>query len=147
MTEIKKPQTLKPAAKPIETPTVAATPDTSTAPATADEFQFDDLPIPVRTAPRGKAAGASDVVRRLQAVPVGKSFLVPVTVPETITDATERAKAFKEGQRRTSNSLSGAIRRFKKTEPVKNFSIRSVGDATYGFGVRVFREPDNTPTI
>lgn len=72
-------------------------------------------------------------------MPVGASFLVGVTVPDTIKDEGERAKAFKEEARKTSNRISGAIRRFRKQNAGTDFAIRTVNDDKMGRGVRVWR--------
>ena len=63
---------------------------------------------------------------------VGSSFLVEV-------DATD--EAFKDEARKISNRMSGAIRRFRKSNPDVHFSARTVDDAKgpLGRGVRVWR--------
>ena len=72
-------------------------------------------------------------------MPVGASFLAAVTVPDTIQDDGERAKAFKELTRKVSNRISGAIRRYKLANAGFDFAIRTVNDDKLGRGVRVWR--------
>ena len=110
----------------------------ATAPATVEKggFKFDTgLPVP----PMVRGARSSETADKLGAMPVGASFLEPVTVPDTIKDEGEREKAFKEQARKVSNRLSGAIRRFKKTHDGYEFAMRTVNDKTSGAGVRVWR--------
>lgn len=107
--------------------------------AAAPAFSFDELPIPAKRAFGGKSDASNELTEKLKAVPVGKSFLEEVKVPETITDATERAKAFKDEARRASNRITGAVRRFKKANAGYEFAIRTVDDDTLGHGVRVWR--------
>lgn len=109
--------------------------DTALAP--ASPFHFDmDLPIPTVA----RVARTSDTAAKLAAMPVNASFLEPVIVPATITDPVEASKTFKELARSTSNRLSGAIRRFKKSNPSHDFEMRTVDDAILGVGVRVWRK-------
>lgn len=106
-------------------------------PAATSGFAFDlDLPVPALTR---RVGSTSDTAEKLKAMPVGASFLEAVTVPETIKDADEREKAFKEAARTVSNRLSGAVRRFKKAEPSYEFVMRTVNDDKMGHGVRVWR--------
>jgi hypothetical protein len=99
-------------------------------------FKFDTgLPVP----PMVRGARSSETADKLAAMPVGASFLEPVSVPETIKDEAEREKVFKENARTVSNRLSGAIRRFKKNNEGFEFAMRTVNDATAGTGVRVWR--------
>lgn len=85
--------------------------------------------------PRTRLGGGGDTTNYpFKEMPVGASFLTEVNVPATITDAKERDKAFKEEARKVSNKLSGAIRRFKKSNDGYNFAIRTVDG-----GVRVWR--------
>lgn len=111
-------------------------PATKTATTAASEFKFDTgLAIP----PAARGARTSAIARKLQAMPVGASFLEAVTVPDTIKDDAERDKVFKETARTLSNRLSGTIRRFKKSNPDANdFELRTVNDDTLGRGVRVW---------
>tara|TARA_R100001086_G_scaffold22177_2_gene10686 strand:- start:368 stop:736 length:369 start_codon:yes stop_codon:yes gene_type:complete len=100
------------------------------------DFKFDTgLPVP----PMVRGARSSETADKLAAMPVGASFLEPVSVPETIKDEAEREKVFKENARTVSNRLSGAIRRFKKNNEGFEFAMRTVNDATAGTGVRVWR--------
>ncbi len=97
------------------------------------ETGFD---VPARTTFGG---GASAPNYPFADMPVNASFLVPVTVPDTITKEDERTKAFKEEARKASNRISGAIRRFRKTNAGYDFAIRTVNDDKLGHGVRVWR--------
>jgi len=99
-------------------------------------FKFD-MGLPVPAMERG--ARSSETSEKLAAMPVGASFLEPVTVPEAIKDAAERDKAFKEQARMVSNRLSGAVRRFKKNREGFEFAMRTVNDPATGAGVRVWR--------
>lgn len=114
--------------------------------ATASKFTFDELELPPRRAFGKEGNGATDIVNeQLSLVPVGKSFLIAVTVPDTVK-AEERDAVFKENQRKTNNSVSGTIRRFKKAHAGYDFTARSVNDDNYGHGVRVWRiEPEAAP--
>lgn len=101
-----------------------------------DGFEFDaGLPVPALT----RGGNTSETMKKLQAMPVGASFLEAVAVPTSIKDADERAKAFKEATRTVSNRLSGAIRRFKKNHEGYEFAMRTVDDEANGSGVRVWR--------
>lgn len=73
--------------------------------------------------------------------------LEPITIPETITDAKEREKAFNEQAKTLTNRLGSTVKRVKKqtAHALKNFSIRKVNDDTYGVGVAVFRVEDSKP--
>jgi hypothetical protein len=68
-------------------------------------------------------------------MPVGASYLEPVAVPDSVTDAAEREKTFKEKARSTTNRLSGLVRRFKKNHADYEFALRTVPMQ----GVRVYR--------
>jgi hypothetical protein len=104
---------------------------------TVGAFTFDvGLPIPSATRSPAKA---SDDAAKLEAMPVGASFLVPVVVPESVTDAAEIEKTFREKVKSTTNRLSGLVRRFKKAHSGYEFALRTVNDAALGRGVRVFR--------
>lgn len=101
------------------------------------DFEFETgLPIPAMT----RGTRTSETAAKLAALPVGASFLEPVTVPDTIKSADEREKAFKEAARTASNRLSGAIRRFKKSNSGYEFAMRTVNDTEMGSGVRVWRQ-------
>lgn len=104
---------------------------------TSGEFTFDTgLGVP----PMTRGARTSETSAKLQAMPVGASFLEPVEVPAAIKDAGEREKVFKEKARSVSNRLSGAIRRFKKANPEGyEFAMRTVDTPEMGTGVRVWR--------
>lgn len=98
-------------------------------------FEFETgVAIP----PAARNVRISEIGQKLAAMPVGASFLEPVEVPDTIKDAGERAKAFKDEARKVSNRLSGATRRFREANPGFAFLLRTVDDAT-GKGVRVWR--------
>jgi hypothetical protein len=104
--------------------------------ATKAKFDFDKgLNIPEAT----RGARSSETADKLSAMPEGASFLEPVTVPATVTDAGERDKMFKETARSLTNRMSGAIRRFKAKNDGYDFAIRTVNDDTLGRGVRVWR--------
>ena len=113
------------------TPTPAAAETVSTV--TVGKFTFDvDVPVPAASR---IASAKSDDAERLEAMPVGASYLEPVTVPDTVTDEAEREKTFKEKARSTTNRLSGLVRRFKKNHADYEFALRTVA----GQGVRVYR--------
>jgi hypothetical protein len=114
----------------------AAAPATGAA-APSSAFKIETgFEIPARTT-FGGGAKAPDYP--FADMPVGASFLVGVTVPDTIKDDAERAKAFKEEARKASNRISGAIRRFRKNNEGYDFAIRTVNDDKLGHGVRVWR--------
>lgn len=107
------------------------------APATAGGFVLETgIDIPARTRFGGEGTETSYPFADMTA---GQSFLMPVSVPETIKDEKEKAKAFKEEARKLSNRISGAIRRFKKNNPGANFAVRTVDN-----GVRVWRTEAET---
>lgn len=122
---------------------MAKAPATPAADPVDPRFQSFEMPQAAR-AP-GKAGGEpSELVKNLTDVPVGLSFLEAVTVPDTITDAAEREKAFKEAARKKTNQIGGAIRRFRKNaaNANRNYGLRTVNDDTLGHGVRVWRVAD-----
>lgn len=102
------------------------------------EFTFETgLKVPAMT----RGSRTSETADKLAAMPVGASFLEPVEIRDTIKDADERDKVFKEKARTVSNRLSGAIRRFKKNNPTGfEFAMRTVDDPDLGTGVRVWRQ-------
>lgn len=105
----------------------------------------DNLPIPASRGGFGKSEGAE--IYPFGDLAMNASFLVPVETPASITDAGERAAAFKEAARKLANSMSNRIRTFKKHNDGTNFVARTVDDDTYGHGVRVWRvEPKAAPT-
>lgn len=107
------------------------------APVEVGGFTLDTgLSVPPRTRFGGDESAPAYPFKEM---PIGSSFLLDVTVPETIKDEKEREKAAKEGARKLSNKISGAIRRFRKANPGYNFAIRTVNDDTLGRGVRVWR--------
>lgn len=110
-----------------------------TKPTEAPKFEFD-LNLPVPAIVRQGNGATSDLRDKLLAMPVGASFLEPISVPENITDEAERAKAFTEGARRLSNRLSGAARRVRNAHPDREFVTRIVKDDTLGHGVRIWRQ-------
>ena len=89
----------------------------------------------------------------LAEVPLDRSFLEAVTVPDTITDPDERDKEFKALARRLTNKLGGTIRRYRKIagNELHNFALRTVNDpgdeaeGHLGVGVRVWRVEDSKP--
>ena len=100
------------------------------------QFEFDTgMTVPATV----RGARSSETADKLAAMPVGASYLEPVTVPDTIKGDVERDKAFKEIARTTSNRMSGVIRRFKKNNEATEFAIRTVNDPVLGQGVRVWR--------
>jgi len=114
----------------------------------ASDFTFDDVPMPEKVVGRagGSSKEQSETAKRLAAIPVGKSWLEPVVVPDTITDAGERKTAFAEEAKKIQNRLTGAIRRHKKIDGngLQSFSVLRVDDDTLGHGVRVYRNADET---
>lgn len=113
-----------------KTPTPAAE---TVSTVTVGKFTFD-VGVPVPAASR-IASAKSDDAERLEAMPVGASYLEPVAVPDSVTDAAEREKTFKEKARSTTNRLSGLVRRFKKNHADYEFALRTVPMQ----GVRVYR--------
>lgn len=126
---------------------MAKTPNTTAAaPQTVNVGAFTfDVGLPVPSARVG-AAASSEIGAKLKAMPVGASFLETVTVPETITDANEREKSFKELAKTVTNRLSGATRRFAKSNAGYAFALRTVNDDVLGRGVRVYRVEAEAPT-
>lgn len=123
---------LKPAAKPTtsakpKTPAKPkATKPKATAPAASSEFDTG-LAVP----PQASRSGTSDMARKLGAMPIGSSFLEAVE---------GEGDAFKDAQRKKSNSVTGAIRRFKNKHPGEyEFVTRTVDTPELGRGVRVWR--------
>lgn len=109
--------------------------------AEASKFTFDDnLPIPPKGVFGGRSGESNEFAEKLAACPVGKSFLEPVVVADTITDAAEREKAFKEQSRKAMNRITGAKRRFQKNNAGYEFSVRTVNDDKLGHGVRIWRD-------
>lgn len=66
------------------------------------------------------------------------AFRVPVTVPDTITDVEERAKALKEASKKLVNSIGGVTRRLVKADATLAFTVRPVEDGGQHF-VKVWR--------
>lgn len=125
-----------PAPKAKTEATTAPATETAAA-ATSSGFKIETgFEVPARTTFGG---GRDSVNYPFAEMPVGASFLVGVTVPDTIKDDAERAKAFKEEARKASNRISGAIRRFRKQNAGTDFAIRTVNDDNMGRGVRVWR--------
>lgn len=118
-------------------PATPAKPTAAAKTVEAGGFKFDTgLEVPVAA----RAQRSSETADKLKAMPVGSSFLEPVSAPDTIKDEAEREKVFKEKARTVSNRLSGAIRRFTKNNPEGfKFETRTVNDPVLGQGVRVFR--------
>lgn len=88
--------------------------------------------------PRTRAGGGASLYPFAE-MAEGQTFLVPVEEPANIKDPAEKEKAFKEETRIVSNRVSGAIRRFRKTNPDTKFVQRTVNDGTAGRGVRIWR--------
>lgn len=99
----------------------------------------DNIPVPEVTRKIGEPSAYP-----FEHMNVNQSFRVPVTIADTITDAAEREKAFKEEARRLTNRLTGAARRFceKTGNENKKFTVRTVDD---GQGVRCWRVADAEP--
>jgi hypothetical protein len=66
-------------------------------------------------------------------------FFVAVSIPDSITDPTEREKALKEEARKTSNRLSGIARRVAGADPSANFALRTRNAGQEGGGIVVYR--------
>lgn len=100
-------------------------------------FQFDTgLAIPDPDRSGGKQ---SDTAKRLAVMPVGASFLHPVTVSDHIKDQNERERAMKEEMAKGMSRANGAVRRFKEKHPEHDFAVRRVNDEAQGVGVRIWR--------
>lgn len=128
-----------PKAKTETAPAAAAPAETNTTASSAFKIETG-FEVPARTTFGG---GGKSPEYPFAEMPVGASFLVGVTVPDTIKDEGERTKAFKEEARKASNRISGAIRRFRKQNSGMDFAIRTVNDDKMGRGVRVWRvEPE-----
>lgn len=72
------------------------------------------------------------------------SYFVPVTIPATITDEKERAKAQKDEARKLQNRISSITRRLAKPDAngmQKTFVMRAL-DRGGTFGVQVWRTED-----
>ena len=118
-------------------PAPKASAPAAAAPVEVDGFKLEaGLSIPAAVRIGTKSSGPSFPFDKMQ---IGQSFLVPVQIADTIKDDAERAKAFKEAARKQSNRVSGAIRRYKKSNEGVDFAIRTVNDDTLGHGVRVWR--------
>jgi len=92
---------------------------------------------------RRVGAATSPVAEAMKAMPAPQNgkiaqFFVPVSVPDTITDPTEREKALKEEARKTSNRLSGIARRIAKGDDSVNFALRTKKEGDE-IGIRVYR--------
>lgn len=98
----------------------------------------DNVPVPETTS---RVVGQPSPYPLAQ-MNVNQSFMVPVTVADTITDEAERAKAFKEQARKLANAITGAARRFTEKEGNENkkFLVRTVEG-----GVRCWRVADVVP--
>lgn len=123
---------------------MAKTPAPAAAPS-ASGYTFEKLEIPASARSATSGGEPSKLAVALSEVPLELSFLEPVVVPDTITDAAERDKEFKALARKLTNKIGGAIRRFRKTEPNANFQLRTVNDPKLGVGVRVWRVADKAP--
>lgn len=114
--------------------------------AAASKFSIDKgLSIPTT-----RGFGKSDTAEEypFADLDMNDSFLIPVTVAETITDAGEREKQFKDDARKLANKISNRIRTFKKHNADKDFAARTVNDDTLGHGVRVWRvEPKEAAAV
>lgn len=135
----------------------AGAPPPPPAPPAPPAFEYDfDFEVPVSKAPGRATQEDSEEAKKIKGLPLpnaeGKfaSFLIPVTVADTITDPAERAKQFKALCKTVQNRLGGTVRRLRAaaakvegstTKP--DFSIRMVGDEKLGYGVRVWRLADS----
>lgn len=143
------------APKPAPQPAPAPAPVANT-PVTASQFVIEDS-IPLPAVVRKVGLPSNGPTYPLAGMNVGQSFLIPVTVPTTLTNPdnsvktytdAERTVMFKAECRKISNRISGAIRRHRKDPENKlhAFAVRQVGDAnTDKSGVRVWRQADETP--
>lgn len=97
-------------------------------------------PAPIQRAVGGKQSPYVQVMTQLSVPVDGKyqSFFVPATISDNITDAGEKEKAFRDSQRRISNSISGASRRIEKKDASFKFATRQVVENGV-YGVRVYR--------
>lgn len=114
---------------------------------TVEGYDFTEVAIPeTARVGVGKTGEESKLAKALKLVPLDRSFLEPVKIADTITDAAEQKKAFAAEARKVTNRIGGAIRRLHKTQPEANFAMRTVNDPTgpLGVGVRVWRVKDST---
>ncbi len=109
-----------------------STASTSSAPKTKAKSIYEAFEIPTR------ARGTSELAEKLKACPKNKSFLEAVVIPSN-TVASEKDNVTKEASRKLANRVSGAIRRFVKSNEGFAFEMRTVNDAAMGTGVRVWR--------
>lgn len=72
------------------------------------------------------------------------AYQVPVSVPDTITDAGEKAKAIKEASRKLVNSIGGVTRRITKNDANMAFVVRPVESGGQHF-VKVWRVKPKAP--
>ena len=102
--------------------------------------KFEEFEIPAAGV-FGARAGNVEFNKSLDDCPVNASFLEVAEVPATITDAKERAAAFKEDQNKLANRVNGAIRRYKAKEgnEAAEFAVRKVDDDKLGHGVRIWK--------
>jgi hypothetical protein len=100
--------------------------------------------IPLPTIERKVGASSSPYAEPMKALPLGStpetvaSFFVPATVPNTITDPAEKAKALRDEARKISNRISGISRRLTKADPTLAFALRTK-EENGNVGVRVYR--------
>lgn len=133
----KAPTAGKTAPAPTPVKTDASTEAKADTPATASGFKLETgIALPPRARLTGGSSKASPYP--FKDMPINSSFLVTAEVPENTKDE-ERDAVFKDVQRKVANRMSGAIRRFKKSNPGYDFSSRSVASDELGYGVRVWR--------
>ena len=102
----------------------------------AGNFTFDTgLAVPAAT----RNTTPSELMQKLEAVPVGASFLEEVKLDANVKDA-EKETVLRERTNTVRNRVSSAIRRFRIKHPERDFSVRVVNDADLGVGVRVWRK-------
>lgn len=73
------------------------------------------------------------------------AFQVPVTVADTITNAEEKAKAFKEASKKLLNAIGGVTRRLSKTSNAV-YTVRAVEDNAGNHFIKVWRLADKAPS-
>lgn len=90
----------------------------------------------------GAKGGAPGEAWKMEAMPVGASKLIEVTVPETLTEQKDRDAYFTEEQRKVYNRVAGTVRRFRAIDAEhgkREFTVRKVNEEKYGWGVRFWR--------
>lgn len=139
-TAVKKPAAKKPVAKKTPAPKKETAPKAAAANEAATETKApaenntkfvirDDVPYPART----RTGGGVSVYPLAQLVTVGQSFEVKADVDKDLyTNDTEYQNALKEEKRAIQNRLSGAARRFMKSNPDVKLAVRVLKDGSVG---------------